>query len=73
MGFKFNLDPTIPRAIIIAILLFLEGIAIPAYSITQQGRFPTDIEWTTFLLAAFIQLITYLLTFLGYEKKEKTE
>jgi len=73
MGLKFNLDPTVPRAVIIAILLFAEAIAIPAYSITQQGRFPEPVEWATYFFAAFIQLCTYLLTFLGYKSEEKAE
>jgi heme/copper-type cytochrome/quinol oxidase subunit 4 len=70
MGLKFNLDPTVPRALMIAILLFFEAIAIPAYSITLQGRFPVPVEWTTYLLAAFIQLVTYLVTFLGKSEEE---
>jgi heme/copper-type cytochrome/quinol oxidase subunit 4 len=69
MDLQFNLDPTVPKVVIIAILIFFEGIAINAYAITQTGRFPAPIEWTTYLLAAFIQLITYLVTFLKSEEK----
>ena len=72
MGFKLNLDPSVPKVVVIAILLFFEGFCIPAYTITQQGRFPEPIEWTAFFFGAIIQVVTYLLTFLGY-KTEKSE
>jgi heme/copper-type cytochrome/quinol oxidase subunit 4 len=71
MGLKTTLDPTIPKVVIIAILLFLEGFCIPAYTITQQGRFPEPVEWMTFMLGAVIQLVTYLLTFLGWKTESK--
>jgi hypothetical protein len=61
---KLKLDPTIPRVLLIAILLFGEAIAINAYSIMEQGRWPTALEFGTFLVGAFIQLATFLLTFL---------
>lgn len=71
MGLKFDLDPTIPRVVFIAILLFIEGMAIPAYTVTIQGRFPSEVEWTSYFLAALIQLVTYLLTFLGFKNEEE--
>jgi phage shock protein PspC (stress-responsive transcriptional regulator) len=74
MSIKFDLDPTIPKVVIIAMLIFIEGFAIPAYTITYQGRMPEPVEWITFLFGAVIQVCTYLLTFLGYQKpqEEKT-
>lgn len=70
MAIKFDLDPTVPRVVIIALLLFAEGFCIPAYTITQQGRFPEPVEWVTFVFGAAIQVVTYLLTFLGFKTPE---
>ncbi len=61
---KLNLDPTLPKVIIIALLLFAEGIAIPSYTVITQNRWPTTLEFTGFVLSASIQLITFLLVFL---------
>jgi hypothetical protein len=59
-----NLDPTISKVVIIALLLFAEGIAIPSYTVINQGRFPTILEMVGFFLSAFIQLLTFFVTFL---------
>lgn len=59
-----NLDPTISKVVLIALLLFFEGIAIPSYTVITQGRWPTMLEFTGFILSAFIQLLTFLVTFL---------
>jgi heme/copper-type cytochrome/quinol oxidase subunit 4 len=68
-----NLDPTIPKVIIIALLLFVEGIAIPTYTIVQQGRMPTALEAFGFFLTAFIQLCTFFVTFLKTGAGESIE
>lgn len=60
----FDLDPTIPKVAIIALLIFGEGIAIPLFTVTQQGRMPTQYEIIGFFCTGFIQLATFLLTFL---------
>ena len=70
MGFKATLDPSILKVIIIALLLFVEGVALPAYGVTGGGRFPEPVEWMAFFLGAIIQVATFLLTFLGYQKPE---
>lgn len=69
---KFDLDPTVPRVLIIAILLFAEALLIPSYTILQGGRMPTQIEWLTFLFGAFIQLITFLMAFVKGEEVKET-
>jgi len=71
---RFDLDPTIPKVVIIAVLIFIEGIAIPAYTVTTQGRLPDTIECLGFLLTATIQTVTYLLTFMqtGATEPKKT-
>jgi len=61
---KFDLDPTIPKVIIIALLLFAEGLAIPVITIVQQGRWPSVLEAFGFFLTAFVQLCTFFVTFL---------
>ena len=70
---RMNLDPTIPKVVIIALLIFGEAIAIPAFTVTQQGRLPTYIEVLGFLCTAFVQVATYLLTFLQTGKTEVKE
>lgn len=70
MNLKFDLDPTVPKVVIIAILIFAEGLLIPLYTILMQNRFPTQVELTLFLVGALLQLITYLLSFLGVERKD---
>jgi len=66
----FNLDPTVPRVVIIGILLFLEALLMPTYTILMNGRFPNQIEITMFLVGAILQVVTYLLSFLGLKKEE---
>lgn len=61
---RLDLDPSANKVLIIACLIVLEGVLINAYAIMQQNRFPEPIEWATYITAAFIQLITYILTFL---------
>lgn len=67
---RMNLDPTVPKVVIIALLIFGEGIAIPLYTVTTQGRMPTEFEAIGFVCSAFVQLATYLLTFLQTGKTE---
>lgn len=69
---KFDLDPTVPRVLIIAILLFAEALCIPAYTVLQTGTMPTDIQWLTFFFGAIIQLITFLMAFVKGEEIKET-
>ena len=69
---KFSLDPTVPRVMIIGLLLFIEGLLVPAYSLLQNGQMPTATQWFTFFIGAILQLVTYLLAFMGYKKEETT-
>lgn len=72
---RFDLDPTITKVVLIALLLFAEGIALSIYAILLQQRYPTVLEIVTFSIGAFIQLVTYFLTFLrtGELPKKETE
>jgi len=71
MSFKFDLDPTLPKVAVIAILLFIEALLIPSYSVLQSGRMPTQIEWLTFIFGALLQLVTYLMVFIKKEEMEE--
>ena len=63
MKLKFDLDPTLPKVAVIGVLMFLEALLIPIYAVLQGGNYPTAIEFCTYLIAAILILITYLLAF----------
>lgn len=63
MVLKFELDPTLPRVLVIGILMFFEALLIPIYAKLQSGAYPTELEFVTYLVAAVLILITYLLAF----------
>lgn len=63
MGLKFNLDPTLPKVVVLGILMFLEALLVPTYAKLQAGSYPTTLEFVTYLIAALLILITYLATF----------
>lgn len=65
---RLDLDPTVPRIVIIAILIFVEGLLLPAYSVLQSGQLPTQIQWLTFLVGAILQLVTLLSAFIKGEE-----
>lgn len=71
MRLKFDLDPTVPRVVIIAVLLFVEALAIPAYSILMTNQMPTEVQWFAFIFGALLQVVTYLLGFMGMQRDEK--
>lgn len=62
---KLSLDPTLPKVVIIAILIALEAALVPTITITQSGRWPSTLEVATFSLTAIVQMITYLLLWLS--------
>lgn len=68
MGLKLQLDPTIPKAVIIAMLLFIEAFFLPLQKQVASGIMPTEIDILNALFGAIIVLVTFLLAFLGYEK-----
>lgn len=63
MGLKFNLDPTLPKVIIIAFLLIAEAIIVPTLAIVQSSRMPTQLEMLVIFLSALVQLVTFMITF----------
>lgn len=70
MKLKFDLDPTVPRVVIIAVLLFVEALAIPAYSVLMTGQMPSEVQWFAFVFGAVLQVVTYLLGFMGVEREK---
>ena len=69
---KLDSDPTVPKIVIIALLLFIEAFCFPAYAILQTNEMPTLIQWVTFAFGAVLQLVTFLITFLKLEQKNDT-
>jgi len=65
---KFNLDPTIPRVCLIAILLMAELILVKLVEILSTQRLPTNVEVVYIVTLGLLQLVTYLLTFLKKEE-----
>lgn len=71
MKMKFDLDPTVPRVVIVAILIFLEALIVPLIALTSRGIEPTMLELCTILLVALLALVTYLMSFFHVETQEK--
>jgi len=71
MKMKFDLDPTIPRVVIIAILIFAEALIVPLIALTSRSIEPTTLELCTILLVALLALVTYLMSFFHVEVPEK--
>jgi hypothetical protein len=64
METRFDLDPQLPKVIIIAFLLCIESLAGNTLLILQNNRMPTMVEFLTILVIAVMVITTYLLTFL---------
>jgi len=71
MKMKFDLDPTVPRVVIVAILIFAEALIVPLIALTSRGIEPTMLELCTILLVALLALVTYLMSFFHVEAPEK--
>jgi len=66
---KFDLDPTITRVILIALLEFLIAVLGPTLVILQSGKWPSLIQFATILIVATIALCVYFVTFLKGESE----
>jgi len=71
MKMNFNLDPTVPRVVIIAVLIFAEALIVPLIALTSRGIEPTTLELCTILLVALLALVTYLMSFFHVETEGK--
>jgi len=63
VGFRLDLDPTIARVVVIAILLFCESLLGGILVVLNQGTMPTLVQFCTILCVALLTLVTFLLTF----------
>jgi len=61
---KFDLDPTIPRVVAVAVVIFLTAFLTPLYAIVQGGDFPTTLQLLTFLIGAVLVVVEYWATFI---------
>lgn len=64
MGLRFDLDPSLPKVVAIAILLCIETCLGLVISHVSAGEMPTEIEWLTIVCVALLQLATFLSAFL---------
>lgn len=64
MKTRFDLDPTVPKVVVIAFLLFVESLFGNMLLILQNNRMPTAVEALTIVLIAGMVIVTYLLTFM---------
>lgn len=67
MKLKFNPDPTVPRVVIIAVLMMAELLLMKLVEILSANRVPTTIEFYYIIALALLQLVTYLLLFMHGE------
>jgi uncharacterized membrane protein YkvI len=70
---KMQLDPTIPRVVIVACLVFIYSLTgASGLMVVLQDRMPEPHEWVYFLLFALGTVAVYCLTFLGVEAPKTT-
>lgn len=65
---KFDLDPSLPRVVMIGVLLFIINLAGNIVVITEGGDYPTELQWITMLCLALITICAYFLEFLKKEE-----
>jgi len=65
MRLRFNRDPKPAKIAIFCILIFLNSLLTPIYQILQTGQMPTEIDYYTALVGAIINVVLFLMTFLG--------
>ena len=61
----FNRDPKPAKVAIFCILIFLNSLLTPIYQILQTGQMPTELDYYTALVGAIINVVLFLMTFLG--------
>ena len=68
---RFNKDPKPAKIAIFCILIFLNSLLTPIYQILQGGKMPTEIDYYTALVGAIINVVLFLMTFLGVKPPEQ--
>ena len=71
MQLRFNPDPKAWKIALFCILIFLNSLLTPIYQILQTGQMPTKIDYYTALVGAVINVVLYLMTFLGVKPPEQ--
>jgi len=67
----FNRDPKPAKIAIFCILIFLNSLLTPIYQILQNGKMPTQLDYYTALVGAIINVVLFLMTFLGVKPPEQ--
>ena len=67
----FNPDPKAWKIALFCILIFLNSLLTPIYQILQGGKMPTEIDYYTALVGAIINVVLFLMTFLGVKPPEQ--
>lgn len=60
---RFDLDPTLNKAIVIGLLLFAEAFLVPLYAHLQTMSYPNTMDLITWVVSATIIEITYMMAF----------
>lgn len=60
---RFDLDPTLNKALVIGILLFAEAFLVPLYAHLQTLEYPGVMDLVTWIVSATIIEITYMMAF----------
>ena len=68
----FNRDPKPAKVAIFCILIFLNSLLTPIYQILQGGKMPTQLDYYTALVGAIINVVLFLMTFLGVKPPAET-
>ena len=71
MRLCFNKDPKPAKIVIFCILIFLNSLLTPIYQILQGGKMPTELDYYTALVGAIINVVLFLMTFLGVKPPEQ--
>ena len=69
---RFNKDPKPAKIAIFCILIFLNSLLTPIYQILQNGQMPTELDYYTALVGAIINVVLFLMTFLGVKPPEQS-
>jgi len=67
----FNKDPKTSKIVIVLILIFLNSLLTPIYLKLSNGQYPTELDCWTALVGAILNVVLYLMTFLGVKPPEQ--
>lgn len=67
----FNKDPKVGKIVIVLILIFLNSLLTPIYLKLSNGQYPTELDCWTALVGAILNVVLYLMTFLGVKPPEQ--